>query len=337
MRRNNMKLNNIEIRVVKGDITEDTSQAIVNAANNSFLMGGGVAGAIKRKGGQIIEDQAVKQGPVEVGESVITSAGRLPAEYVIHASTMALPTSRQAGIFRQRRTRLNKSIEVAGKTDEVIIRKATFGALLCVQKNNISSIAFCALGCGVGGFSYVTAAKIMAQEIFRYVREVKSPTLEKITFVLNSKKPFDIFNKNVISYLEYMTKKMNQGPFLTVDGIVEYRGGIVMIERSNPPLGWALPGGFVDYGESVEAAVKREIKEETGLDFLDIRQFKVCSESDRDPRFHTVSVIFSGRGQGILKADSDAKAAAVFSLDEIPEKVAFDHKKIIEDYRQSKN
>ncbi len=309
-----MKIHNTEIIVIQGDITENSSEAIVNAANNQFLMGGGVAGAIKRKGGKAIEEEAVSKGPVKVGESVLTSAGSLPAKYVIHASTMSMDF----------------------KTDEEIIRRATYSTLGCAQESKIQSIAFCALGCGVGGFSYEAAAKIMAQEVFRYTRETAEPSLNEIIFVLNSKKPFEIFQKNVIDYLRYMTKKVSQGPFLTVDGIVEYRGGIVMIERSNPPLGWAIPGGFVDYGETIEQAVVREIREETGLDFLDFRQFKICSQPNRDPRFHTVTVIFSGRGQGVLKADSDAKKAQVFKAGQLPEKIAFDHRKIIEDYTQSK-
>lgn len=310
-----MKLNDIEVIVIQGDITEVDTEAIVNAANNCFLMGGGLAGVIKRKGGKVIEDEAVKKGPVEVGESILTSAGNLKAKYVIHAVTMAMDF----------------------KTNEEIIRKATYRALLCAQKNNISSIAFCALGCGVGGFSYEAASKIMAQEVFRYAREVKQASLKKIVFVLNSSDAFMIFKKNVINYLMYMNKKISQGPFLTVDGIIEYKQGIIMIERSNPPLGWALPGGFVDYKESVEEAVVREIKEETSLDFINFRQFKVYSKPDRDPRFHTISVVFIGQGQGTLKADSDAKEIGIFKLDDLPEKIVFDHRKIIDDYTKTKN
>lgn len=305
-----MKINNTEILIEKGDITEADVEAIVNAANNHFRMGGGVAGAIKRKGGKVIEDEAVKQGPVKVGEAVLTGAGVLKAKYVIHTATM----------------------EMDFKTDEEIIRKAAYSALLIADKNKISSIAFCALGCGVGGFSYEAASKIMAQEVFRYIREVTNPALKKIVFVLNRDEAFDIFKKNVDVYLDYMNKKISEGPFLTVDGIIEYKGGIIMIERSNPPFGWALPGGFVDYGESVEDAVVREVKEETSLDFIDFNQFKVFSSPDRDPRFHTAAVVFIGKGKGECKADSDAKNVKVVKLDALPEKIAFDHRKIIQEY-----
>ncbi len=309
-----MKINNTEILIVKGDITEIGTEAIVNAANNEFLMGGGVAGVIKKKGGQAIEEEAVKKGPVKIGEAIITGAGSLKSKYVIHAATMGMDF----------------------KTDADIIRDATYNSLLCAQENNISSISFCALGCGVGGFSLEAASKIMAQEVFRYLKETKEPVLKKIVFALYNDKAYEAFNKNVASYLNYINYKLSQGPFLTVDGIIEYESGIVLIERSNPPLGWALPGGFVDYGESVEDAVVREVKEETSLEFRDIKQFKVHSKPDRDPRFHTVSVVFTGVGKGELKADSDAKGAEIFSLDKIPQNMAFDHREIIAEYIKSK-
>lgn len=309
-----MKMDGIEIIIVKGDITESSAEAIVNAANNQFQMGGGVAGAIRKAGGKGIEQEAMSKGPVEVGQAIITSAGNLRAKYVVHAVTMKMDF----------------------KTDEEIVRKATYSSLICSQENKVSSIAFCALGCGVGRLSLEAVSKVMAQEVFRYQWKIKQPSLAKIIFVLNSNKAFEIFNKNVIKYLEYINKKISSGPFLTVDGIIEYDRGIVMIERTNPPLGWALPGGFVDYGESVEEAVAREIKEETSLDFIDYKQFKIYSKGDRDPRFHTASVVFTGKGEGTIKADSDAMAAGIFKLDSLPEKIAFDHREIIEDYIQSR-
>jgi len=305
-----MKIKDTEILITKGDITESNNEAIVNAANNEFYMGGGVAGAIKKKGGKIIEEEAIKQGPVDVGNVVITKAGVLKAKYVIHAATMKMDF----------------------KTDEGIVRKAARNTFKLTQEKKISSIAFCALGCGVGGFSYEAASKIMAQEVFRYLQETNEPTLKKIEFVLFSEEALKIFKKNIGDYLDHIVNKLRQGPFLTVDGIVEYDNGIVMIERSNPPLGWALPGGFVDYGETVEEAVKREIKEETNLEFSDFRILGVYSDPKRDARFHTVSIVFYGKGKGELRAASDAKNAKIYKLNSLPEKIAFDHKKIIRDY-----
>ncbi len=121
-------------------------------------------------------------------------------------------------------------------------------------------------------------------------------------------------------------------PLLTVDIIIQYRQGIVLIERKNPPPGWALPGGFVDVGESTEAAAIREAKEETSLDVKLIEQFHVYSDPDRDPRFHTASVVFIAEGTGILKGADDARKAEVFTANEMPATIAFDHGKILKDY-----
>ncbi|MCK4231696.1 NUDIX hydrolase [candidate division WOR-3 bacterium] len=124
-------------------------------------------------------------------------------------------------------------------------------------------------------------------------------------------------------------------PYLTVDCIIRYKGGIVLIERRHPPEGWALPGGFVEIGETVENAVQREMKEETGLDLNNLEQFRVYSDPKRDPRFHTVSVVFTADGKGVLLGGSDAKVAKVFKLDELPKEIPFDHRKIIEDYTKN--
>ena len=128
-------------------------------------------------------------------------------------------------------------------------------------------------------------------------------------------------------------------PYLAVDGIVKLfdeRGnfrGIVLIERKNPPVGLALPGGFVEIGETVEEAVVREIKEEVNLDFNIERILGVFSKPDRDPRFHTVSVVFVGNATGEPKASSDAKVARIFKLEEIPwEKLVFDHSEILKTF-----
>jgi ADP-ribose pyrophosphatase YjhB (NUDIX family) len=128
--------------------------------------------------------------------------------------------------------------------------------------------------------------------------------------------------------------KIYRNPFLTVDVIITIPGrGIVLIERRNPPYGWALPGGFVDYGESLENAALREAKEETGLEVESLTQFLAYSKPDRDPRHHTVTVVFLGIGRGEPKAADDARNIRLFSLDELPEQLAFDHGEILSDYK----
>lgn len=119
-------------------------------------------------------------------------------------------------------------------------------------------------------------------------------------------------------------------PLLTVDALIVFEGKLVLIQRKNPPFKdcFALPGGFVEVGETVEEAVIREAKEETGLDIKLLKLLGVYSDPLRDPRGHTVSVCYLAKGSGTLKADSDAKDIGLFGLDEIPE-LAFDHNRII--------
>ncbi len=123
-----------------------------------------------------------------------------------------------------------------------------------------------------------------------------------------------------------------KNPFPTVDIIIEYKDGIILIKRKNPPIGWALPGGFVDYGESLEDSAIREAKEETGLNVSLIRQFHTYSDPNRDPRFHTISTVYIAKGEGKLSAGDDAKEAVVFTKNNLPDNIVFDHKKILEDY-----
>jgi len=133
-----------------------------------------------------------------------------------------------------------------------------------------------------------------------------------------------------------MTSYRNPAP--TVDLIIELRHRphrpIVLIERHNAPLGWALPGGFVDYGESVETAAMREAKEETDLKVTLVEQFAVYSAPDRDPRKHTLSVTFLATATTDPTAGDDAKAVKIFEPWAIPPNLCFDHDRILRDYLQ---
>lgn len=126
--------------------------------------------------------------------------------------------------------------------------------------------------------------------------------------------------------------KTPRGPHLTVDAIIEVDGGIILIKRKNPPYGWAIPGGFVDYGETLEEAVIREAKEETGLDIRLKRQFHTYSDPGRDPRHHTVSTIYIATADGEPVAGDDAKEVGIYNRDNLPKDIAFDHREILEDY-----
>ncbi|OQX74369.1 MAG: NUDIX hydrolase [Campylobacteraceae bacterium 4484_4] len=131
-------------------------------------------------------------------------------------------------------------------------------------------------------------------------------------------------------------------PYVATDGIIRlYRQngsfrGIVLIERKNPPYGLALPGGFVDIGESCEEALKREMREETSLDVEIERLLGVYSDPKRDPRFHTISCVYVCRAVGEPKAADDAKKIFIYPPEEIPlSRLVFDHARIIEDFRKT--
>ena len=132
-------------------------------------------------------------------------------------------------------------------------------------------------------------------------------------------------------------------PYLTTDGIIEvYEGdrfrGIVLIERHYEPLGFALPGGFVEVGERVEDALVREMKEETTLDVTIEYLLGIYSDPKRDPRFHTASAVYVAKAQGEPRGEDDAKEANVYALDAIPfEKLVFDHADIVKDYLQRRH
>ena len=135
--------------------------------------------------------------------------------------------------------------------------------------------------------------------------------------------------------------KQYRNPTPTVDIIIEVEGApgsrnIILIKRKNPPHGWAIPGGFVDYGETLETAAVREALEETSLQVRLVRQFHTYSDPSRDPRQHTISTVFIATASGVPAGADDAAEARVFSIDDLPSPMAFDHGEILRDYRERK-
>jgi len=126
--------------------------------------------------------------------------------------------------------------------------------------------------------------------------------------------------------------KTYRNPIPTVDAIIEKEEGVILVKRKNPPYGWALPGGFVNYGETLEEAINREVKEETNLKIVNLKQFHAYSDPDRDPRIHTITTVFLAKTEGDLVPGDDAKELAVFPKDSLPSNLVFDHKKILQDY-----
>ena len=159
----------VKIEVVQGDITEADTEAIVNAANNYLWMGSGVAGAIKAKGGREIEKDAMSRGPIAVGEAVASTAGKLPYKYVIHAAGMGQDL----------------------RTDENIVFRVTRNAILLAEKLKLKSIAFPAIGTGVGGLAIDECAEVMLKAVDDLKDKFKS--LELVLFVLFDKSGYETF------------------------------------------------------------------------------------------------------------------------------------------------
>ena len=169
-----VKVGQMEIAITRGDLTEVEVDAIVNAANSHLWMGAGVAGAIKKKGGLIIEEEAVRLGPIEVGEAVITTAGNLDATYVIHAAAMGQDL----------------------KTDAQRIAQATRSSIRIANDHKLTSIAFPALGTGIGGFPLELAAEAMLTTLLQHLAAGPT-TLQKITFVLHQDDAYKVFKETL--------------------------------------------------------------------------------------------------------------------------------------------
>jgi len=170
-----VRVRDASLEIQCGDISQAKTDAVVNAANNHLWMGAGVAGALKRAGGASIEREAVAKGPVEIGQAVVTSGGTLQAKYVIHAAVMGQDLS----------------------TDQFKIRKATKNSLMRAQELGIGSIAFPALGTGVGGFPPELAAEAMIDECMSFITGTPETSLKKILFVLFSDDVLSAFEKRL--------------------------------------------------------------------------------------------------------------------------------------------
>lgn len=165
------KVGKTTLVVERGDITDAEVDAVVNAANSELWMGTGVAGAMKRKGGVVIEEEALRQGPIEIGEAILTIAGNLPATHVIHAATMG------------------KDL----KTDPEKIAAATRSTLALAEKHKLESLAFPALGTGVGGVAPIQSAETMLSTVVQHVSKGNSSLL-KVLFVLYQDEAYKAFN-----------------------------------------------------------------------------------------------------------------------------------------------
>jgi hypothetical protein len=159
----------------------------------------------------------------------------------------------------------------SGKIDEHTVREACRKAIVRAQEAKYACVVLPAFGCDAG-FPLIGCAKIMAQEVLRAGRESQEgDALKEIVISLATDEVRKIFEKQIYGYLRHVMDDLGWGPYVTTDIIIEIdEKGIIVIERTNPPFGWALPGGFVDRGESLETAARREAKEETAMDLEDL-------------------------------------------------------------------
>ena len=304
-----MQIKNVTLDIVCGDITNMEVSALVIPGDGSLTMTRGLAAKVKKKGGGEIEGAARRFAPCPSGESRVTLAGTMAVGHIIH--TVAGQD---------------------GKMDEVLFRRAFASALTAAENAAAESVALPDLREGTTGFSLIGSAKIAAQEILRFARW-QARAVKRVVLCFSDEKAFAVVQQQVFGYVDHIQNCLGLGPYVTVDVLIERPEGLVVIERSNPPYGLALPGGFVDYGESLETAARREAKEETHLDLVDLRQMHTFSDPSRDPRFHTVTTVFIARGEGVAQSGDDAQGLKIIPYAELlAQTYAFDHKNIIEEY-----
>jgi O-acetyl-ADP-ribose deacetylase len=160
-----------KVTLRQGDLTEARVDAIVNAANNDLMLGGGVAGAIRTKGGSSIQEECNRIGPIRIGEAAITGGGKLAARHVIHAASMRL----------------------GGATSEQGLRESTRNSLLRAEENGLESIAFPAIGTGIAGFPMDRCAEVMLEEIREHLKGATS--LKRVEMMLFDKRSLEVFEK----------------------------------------------------------------------------------------------------------------------------------------------
>jgi ADP-ribose pyrophosphatase YjhB (NUDIX family) len=217
-----------------------------------------------------------------------------------------------------------------------VIRKALAQGLILAASLPIKSLTISSVIREREKLPVVGEAKIIIQEILKFLRFQKHG-LTHLYVSVGRESDYPVFAQTIEGYVSHLQDDLGNGPYVTVDVIIELPEGVILIERSNPPYGWALPGGFVDCGESLEQAAAREAKEETNMDLEQLRQFHVYSDPQRDPRFHTVSTVFIAQGKGTPAFGDDAKGLKIIGYEDLLNReYAFDHKRIIEDYLQQR-
>lgn len=177
-----------------------------------------------------------------------------------------------------------------------------------------------------------TIERLSAVSISEMLKMGGSNEVSELRIVFPSPKGFRKAIQNIEPVMTNLSSKTFKNPYPAADVIIKSGKGVVLIRRKNFPSGWAIPGGFINYGETAEQAAIRESREETGLDIENLKLFGVYSAPDRDPRFHTISIVFVAEGKGKMKAGDDASRARIFTEENLPDEIAFDHRKILEQF-----